>query len=350
MRHVIALGLFVNAALLALALVRGIPVRAWQAEAAGGSETDLNGDVNGDGDRDVSDVIYLLDWLFQGGPRPVAFASDGDGLDPDAREILDHMELIDLPDELGGATKTIRLSGVNLQIVNGTGSTLTKNGAGNLIIGYQEVRGPDDFEPANDRSGSHNLVIGLRHNYSAIGGLIAGLHNSVTANHGSVTGGSSNRASGIAAAIPGGSFNRATGSRALVAGGAQNHASADFSTLVGGQLNSATGGFATGIGGGGPFPQNGNQAAGDFSVVAGGGSNHANGHWSFVGGGAENSTGDASDPGRGRYSAAVGGSRNRTVGDTSAAVGGRDNRATGGHSLAAGAQGNDAAGDFSIAP
>ena len=33
-----------------------------------------NGDVNGDADIDLSDAIYLLTWLFQGGPEPIAIA------------------------------------------------------------------------------------------------------------------------------------------------------------------------------------------------------------------------------------------------------------------------------------
>ena len=36
-----------------------------------------NGDVNGDGTRDISDGIYLLSWLFSGGPEPVALAGSG---------------------------------------------------------------------------------------------------------------------------------------------------------------------------------------------------------------------------------------------------------------------------------
>ena len=43
------------------------------------------------------------------------------------------------------------------------------NGLGNLVIGYNELRGAGD-----DRSGSHNLVIGSRNNYSSHGGLVGG--------------------------------------------------------------------------------------------------------------------------------------------------------------------------------
>ncbi len=42
-----------------------------------------SGDVNGDGKRDISDTIYLLNWLFAGGPAPIK--PEGD--DP-AAEVL----------------------------------------------------------------------------------------------------------------------------------------------------------------------------------------------------------------------------------------------------------------------
>lgn len=60
----------------------------------------LNGDANGDGGRDISDAVYMLNWLFIGGQEPVAcdcgaplreticddgIDNDGDG-DVDARD------------------------------------------------------------------------------------------------------------------------------------------------------------------------------------------------------------------------------------------------------------------------
>lgn len=39
----------------------------------GGDGVDVvNGDTNGDGERDISDATYYLRWLFRGGPDPVA--------------------------------------------------------------------------------------------------------------------------------------------------------------------------------------------------------------------------------------------------------------------------------------
>jgi len=44
----------------------------------GGVEMPLNGDANRDGERDVSDVVLLLDWMFQGGPEPAAACGEID--------------------------------------------------------------------------------------------------------------------------------------------------------------------------------------------------------------------------------------------------------------------------------
>ena len=70
----------------------------------------------------------------------------------------------------------IVVSGANLYVNNGTGSTGGPvNGLGNLVIGYNELRGAGD-----DRSGSHNLVVGSRNNYSSYGGLVGGLQAGAT--------------------------------------------------------------------------------------------------------------------------------------------------------------------------
>ncbi len=56
--------------LLAVILI-GVPV----AVRAGAATTATqNGDVNGDGDLDIADAVYLLLHMFKGGPSPVAFA------------------------------------------------------------------------------------------------------------------------------------------------------------------------------------------------------------------------------------------------------------------------------------
>ncbi len=47
-------------------------------QGGAGPQATLNGDVNGDGDRDIADVVSLLTWLFDDGPPPVALACSDD--------------------------------------------------------------------------------------------------------------------------------------------------------------------------------------------------------------------------------------------------------------------------------
>jgi hypothetical protein len=70
----------------------------------------------------------------------------------------------------------IVISGANLYVNDGSGTTDGPvNGLGNVVIGYNELRGAGD-----DRSGSHNLVFGSRNNYSSYGGLVGGLQAGTT--------------------------------------------------------------------------------------------------------------------------------------------------------------------------
>ena len=67
----------------------------------------------------------------------------------------------------------------NLRIVNGLGSTELlrragglldcPNGLGNLIVGYNESRA--DLGGEDIRTGSHNVVVGQRHNFSRLRGV-----------------------------------------------------------------------------------------------------------------------------------------------------------------------------------
>ena len=67
-----------------LVLLIGRSLQDLVAGAAGrgaGAPTVQNGDVNGDGGRDISDAISLLNWLFLGGPEPVACAGGNPDLE-----------------------------------------------------------------------------------------------------------------------------------------------------------------------------------------------------------------------------------------------------------------------------
>ena len=68
--------------------------------------------------------------------------------------------------------------------------------------------------------------------------------NSVTADFGTVSGGSVNTASGFEAMVGGGALNTASGSHATVGGGLNNTASGSYATVPGGHLNTASGNFS----------------------------------------------------------------------------------------------------------
>jgi len=86
----------------------------------------------------------------------------------------------------------IYITGANLHIVNGTGTTDGfVNSLGNLIVGYNELRNSGDV-----RTGSHNIVVGKRHNYSSYAGLVVGNYNTISGAYASVSGGWSRTADG----------------------------------------------------------------------------------------------------------------------------------------------------------
>jgi hypothetical protein len=56
---------------------------------------------------------------------------------------------------------TLTISGANVQIVDGTGQTVSNSGLGNLTVGYNASRAPGGTDA---RTGSHNLIVGDFHN------------------------------------------------------------------------------------------------------------------------------------------------------------------------------------------
>ncbi len=70
----------------------------------------------------------------------------------------------------------IRIVGANVQIVSGTGVTNDEGdltGLGNLIIGY------NDGDGTEDRTGSHNLIVGDGHDWTSYGSTVLGKENLV---------------------------------------------------------------------------------------------------------------------------------------------------------------------------
>jgi len=170
------------------------------------------------------------------------------------------------------AHSLVQFRGVNVQIVNGTGSTSTidPKATGNLIIGYNEDDGntrgtctvsfsnSDSFEDTCTKdggtftrslSGSHNVVIGSGHGYSSFGGMVFGQDNLITGKFSVVSGGIANTASGAYSSVSGGSFNTASGLASSVTGGNSNTASGTGSSVGGGDSNSASG-FGSKVSGG----------------------------------------------------------------------------------------------------
>ncbi|MDA2921373.1 hypothetical protein MYX76_18090 [Desulfobacterota bacterium AH_259_B03_O07] len=149
------------------------------------------------------------------------------------------------------------LEGVNVHIRSGSGctddgtfipcppsevlSTEPLLGLGNLVVGYNEdnvflIRTIPDV---NDRTGSHNLIIGAEHSYSSFSGFVAGFDNTISDDAASVSGGAFNTASGIISSVSGGGSNTASGGASSVSGGNLNTASGDGSSVSGGTNNTA---------------------------------------------------------------------------------------------------------------
>ena len=213
-------------------------------------------DMNGDARVDVSDALYILNWLFSGGPGPVAWAGEVDqavlsalearvaalearepvagppgpegpegprgrrgepgepgpqgepgiGMEPEHLKILDHMDYLELQEEFDLIVPTVQFRDCNVRIVNGleNESAFNTNGRGNLTIGYNNSRFDQFDEIDNRRSGSHNLIIGSRINYTSFSSFVGGLNTNSYSYHQAILTGSSHTANGGFSTILGG--------------------------------------------------------------------------------------------------------------------------------------------------
>jgi hypothetical protein len=237
---------------------------------------------------------------------------------------------------------TLRITGANLQILSGSGSTEgTVNGLGNLILGYGE--NPHGFSQA----GSHNLVLGDNQEFTSYGGLVAGQYNHAKApfadifgynstasgQFSSISGGSSNTASGQWSSVGGGFANTSSGDSAMVSGGQNNTASSTGAAVGGGDANTSSGSSATVSGG------QHNTASGTGATVSGGYANAATDPNGSILGGCSNLTGPGSNPDAQGYpacealgiqnNAVAGGMDNTAEGNSASVSGGNSNGATG---------------------
>ncbi len=272
---------------------------------------------------------------------------------------------------------TIVFSGVNVQIVSGTGATdATPNGAGNLIVGYNTIG------PLDDQTGSHNLIVGDGHEFVGYGGVavgtghvlggpgavaLGGRDNRVNGDWGVVVGGLSNEIEvqttesvitggdhnviggdatvTTAAVLSGGFANYVGADRGMVAGGAGNYLflGSESAAIFGGSSNGiGEGVYASVIVGGTEGEIQGSDPNFDtnHTTIVGGGSN-------YVGPGTSKSAvfGGANNSALGEGSVVVGGGRNVTTGIQATTVGGSDNTASGNYAVVTGGQFNEASGE-----
>jgi hypothetical protein len=207
--------------------------------------------------RGIAGGMVMLNLL--GLALPSGKAQDQQGLPQRVTALEDKLVAL----TFDAATNVLTITGANLRIVNGLGSTRTINGLGNLIVGYNEPRSGGNIE-----TGSHNIIVGFQHSFTSFGGLVAGWQNDITGDFASVTGGDFNRASAPGSSVCGGTSNTASGVGSVICGGQVNTASGTRSSVSGGSNNTASG---------------------FFSSVSGGESNTANGEGSSVSGGSNRS-------------------------------------------------------------
>jgi hypothetical protein len=138
------------------------------------------------------------------------------------------------------------ITGKNIFIQDGSGQTNGNTGLGNLTIGYNALRGAgyDD-----DRTGTHNLILGDLNSYSSYGGLVGGYFNTISNQYTTVSGGFNNVASGRYASVSGGSLNTAENTGSSVSGGSGSSAEGVSASVSGGFLNRAVGNFSSVSGG-----------------------------------------------------------------------------------------------------
>lgn len=240
--------------------------------------------------------------------------------------ILGHMSLVSTNDGFGNRLPTIRITGANVQIVNGLGATngypalpggisptsSDVNGLGNLIIGYNE-RGTTSPSP---RTGSHNLVLGDLSDYDSFGGIVAGYDNQVLAPYSSALGGEQHRVLSEYSTIAGGYDATVDGAHTFVGGGEGSQATGQYAAVLGGLTNLASGKWAS-VGAGAS-----NVASGVQSSVSGGVNNTAAASGDWVGGGSGNVA-------EGNLSSVSGGFVNTASGFWSSVSGGQFHEASG---------------------
>jgi hypothetical protein len=123
------------------------------------------------------------------------------------------------------------ITGANVYVRNGLGATVNNgyNGLGNLIVGYNELRGIPGSPDV--RTGSHNLIVGAGANYSRNASIITGVNNASVNNYASVYGGTGNFANATYSVVVGGYNNQTNGGWSTILGGRDRAADAQLDHL-----------------------------------------------------------------------------------------------------------------------
>jgi hypothetical protein len=274
-----------------------------------------------------------------------------------------------------GGKPTIQFSGANIEIVNGS-DTENPNGAGNLVIGYDEHG--DEYQ----QTGSHSIILGSRETYTGTGSIVGGYANTNEGNddfifgfgdkvgeeaagdallggdgneikHDTdqgtafsvIIGGQSNSISNDTSLVAGGINNTIEGREALqsvILGGERNRSHANLSSIVGGAANETKGeAYAadnTITGGAGNHIENASARLEStvFSMISGGENNFVKGSGnSVVGGYEDQSTGSFAalfggllDRGSSAFAALVGGYKDAVTANYASVLGGKEETAT----------------------
>jgi hypothetical protein len=142
-----------------------------------------------------------------------------DFLDERLDSVENKLSSVSVDDMTGSVTfedVDVFFDGGNVHVRSGSGTTDgTVNGKGNLIVGYNELRG----DMTDDRTGSHNIIVGRQHSYSNFGGFVGGERNAILGQYSTVSAGYANLASQ---------------NHSSVSGGRENEAAANFSSISGG--------------------------------------------------------------------------------------------------------------------
>lgn len=197
----------------------------------------LTGDVGGlSSDIATIEADYLV-------------ASDLTGLatesyvDTELGDITPGIDDLDAYLNVDPSTDSVVFSAANVYVQSGSGTTHgTTNGLGNLIVGYDEDNG-------DDKTGSHNLIVGRYHTYSSYGGIVGGRDNAVTGSEASVLAGLGGVASGNGSAIISGVYGESSGDYSAVVAGFDSMASGTYAAAIGGAEADAAFGSSVVLGG-----------------------------------------------------------------------------------------------------